>query len=307
MVYKITLYFYGGMYGFSESYWWQSTGGNGPWGLIAKMVSLRMAMMYSDFGLAGVRISIVGKQRASYLLLPGENNLGTGYPQIILPETGTYVSAVVEQSSDQIRACMQVRALYGGGYKAIRYLVGVPKVTGYSATGALRPNAHPKWYDAWTTFRDWLLANSFGMMARSVAAPYNPAVISSLVVGGSSSNLIGVVIPGQTVAPNVPPGQIQISRCRPPKGTRDLSLNGLWMVDSVVSTLNPASVTYYLAGSAGILPTSVRLTPKSTGQIVNPVFYPWTTLNVLRIGIHKRGRPSLAPRGRQLKRVTLDP
>lgn len=307
MTYKITQYFLAGAYGFSESYWWSGSTGSSPFSLLPKMLSLRMAMMFDYIGLAGVRVSILGQQRASYLLLAGENNLGAGLGTLVLPVIGTYLAATPSQSSDQIRACMQVRALYGNGYKAIRYMVGPPEVTGLATTGGLIPNAHPKWYDQWIAYRDFLLKNGFGMLARSTVPPYNPAIISTLVVGGSTSNLIGVVVPGQTPAPGVPPGQIQISRCRPPKGTRQLSLNGLWMVDSVISSLNPASTTYFLAGSAGILPSAVRLTPKSSAQIVNPIFQPWTGLNVLRIGIHKRGRPSLVPRGRQLKRATLDP
>lgn len=305
--YKVTFYFSAGSFGWTESYWVQGSSFTYACQQLVKLCNLRMAMYYQYVALAGVRVSQVGAQRSSFLLLPGENNLGDQIGFFTLPFIGTYISAIVDETSDQVRVALQARCVFNGGYKSIRYFVGCPEAIGYPTTGGLIPNAHMKWYQLWIAFKTELLATHWGVMARSTVPPYKPSVMGSLTVGGSTGNLLGVVIPNAAVPPNVPPGSVQISRCRPPKGTRELSLNGTWMVDSITTSTTPPSITVFLAGSAGVLPSSVRLTPKSTLQFINPIFYPFNAVNALRVGIHKRGRPSLAPRGRQLKRLTLDP
>lgn len=307
MVYKITIFLTRGSQGFSESYWVSLSATQPPWQLIQAMLPLRMAMCPSSTMLAGVRVAIVGQRRASILLMPGVNQLGNAGGQIVLPFKGVYLASAPVSTNEITAVSMQIRAIFGNNYKAIRYLTPIPSELADGADGGLLESIHPKWYDQWIAYKTFLLAKGFGMMARSQIAPYNQQTIGSLTVGGSTGTLLGVVVPGAVAPPNFPPGRVQISRCRPPKGTRELSLNGLWMVDSISASQNPVSLTVYLAGSAGILPSSVRLTPASSLQIVQLAFTPWVALNVLRVGTHKRGRPSLALRGRTLRRSTLDP
>lgn len=306
MIYKVTFYFTENNFGYTESYWLNvSSGAGAPYEQVKALAAARMACMDQYTLLSGVRMSIVGTYRASLLLQPGDNWIPGTNTVFKLPNFGTYAANFSPNFGDQVRSCLQVRCDLPNFRKSIRYFGGVPLGIAGTDGAFLDTKTHPAWFKNVYALEALIQKAGWGVMARSMVAPNNVQLVTSVVVGGSTNDLIGLVVAGGAAPVGPGPFRVQVSRFRPPPCTRDPSLNGTWMVDSITTSTTPPAITIFLSGTSGILPSAVQRMPTSSVQYIVPTFTPILGFDPIRIGIHKRGRPSLTPRGRQLKRHTL--
>lgn len=306
-VYQVTIFWGQATTGSSETYWTPDVSAGGAAVAITQLLSLRAQLLAVQDYFQGVRVALTGTLRRSQLFLPG-NTLFFDSGQIVtVPATGTQDGTTPTTTRDQVRAALQVVLKFNNSRKTTRYMAGIPDVISLTEPKTIDGNTAVNWWTAFQTFSEFLINNAWRIRGQ-VLPPDGPSFrVVDVVAQAAAPGLVGVQISAAT-APSINKGdKVALQGFRPAKGTRAWTINGTWYVASVDITGLPAFVTVYLRGSAGIDPTLQRFTDKT---ILRPVTYNYYQIQYFqqqRVGIHKRGKPSLAPRGRRLTRGSLDP
>lgn len=305
-VYKVTMMWNQSVMGVSESWFTPDQSGLALQKQVTDMLNLRAACMYQIQPFVGVRLALYGAKRQSQVILPPGGPWLDPFSQVTVPTTGNLPGAGSTTRPDQLRAVLQMTVQYNDTRRTIRYLSGIPDA--YSATepATIVPGAAGAWGTAFQTWRSYLVNNGWQIQARQISGAYLAVPVNGVTVQAAAPSLLGISVLAATAPPFVVGDRIALAHFRPAKGTRSATVNGMWTVDSVNTTLTPGNIIVFLRGSAGIDPDSVRFVATSTIQRVGYQLYPVQAINPYRVGIHKRGRPSMAPRGRRLSRPTLD-
>lgn len=306
-IYKVTYQFNQSVMSASENWYTANQSNEKLIGYLENLLAARFAMLQSNHDMVGVRVSLYGAKRASSVLLPPRAYWPAVAKFLNVPINGTGKVQGKYGGPDQFRAAMQTRIGFGDTRQAIRYLAGAPDNVTTTEPGGLSLGNNVPWEQAFFNFGNRLVDD--GWCVRAQVPP--PATLLNQVQAVTSvspaTSPIGIQIDAAT-APVIPPGStVLVQHFRPKKGTRLPTINGTWTVLSVNATLVPNSLVVYLRGSDLIDPATVRITPNSTIWPQTYQLYPVQSISPLRVGIHKRGRPSMAPRGRRLTRLSLDP
>lgn len=306
-VYKVSLIWNHSVMGVSETYYTKQLNVVDAPTYLVTMLNARAAMMFPDDYIVGVRVGVVPAIRQSTVLLPGLNFATIFGAVALIPTNGTATASVAQPTESQLRQTLEVKLGYGGGYTTTRYISGIPREIAFTEPATLDFAKAGTWFRAFNAFSAILSKQGWQIMARTPATTQTSTPIIGLVSQASGPSLLGIVVPG-TPTPAFAQGQrVQLTGFRPAKFTRGPTVNGMWTVSSVNATLIPNAVVVYLLGSATIDPTTVRFLTQSRISIVQFGLVGIDSFVPYRIGVHKRGRPSLAPRGRRLSRPTLDP
>jgi hypothetical protein len=306
-VYKVTTIWNQSVMGVSETWYTPDQSDASIQKTIQQMIALRSNCMYQIQPFVGIRVSLYGAKRQSKVILPPGGPLADPFNFLQVPATGTLPGGTSTTRPDQLRAVIQLTIAYNNTRRTLRYLSGIPDAYSVTEPATFNPGAAGAWGTAFDQWRSYLVNTGWQIQARLLTGDYTPAPVIGVTVQAAAPSLLGIVVVAAT-APAFAQGQkVALSHFRPKKGTRDLTVNGMWTIDSVNTTLVPGNLIVYLRNSSGIDPDSVRFTANSTIQRVGYGLFPVQSINPYRVGIHKRGRPSLAPRGRRLSRPTLDP
>jgi hypothetical protein len=299
--------------GDTETYWTGSVEGPSAGTAISTLVALRAGLMPQGSNLEGVRIAQEGALRQSWLLVPGGDYWQPAGVSLKLPSGGTFGNASLSNNPDQWRAILQARLVAtdpsGNSIVKMRYLSGIPDGVSATEPKSFNPGGNPDWTDRLTAFRVFLTQGQF--FVKCLAKITGAALIPYQIIGvypaptGSTDIAVGLAL---ATYPGFAVGQrVHVYNMRPAKGTRNPTLNGTWYVSGYDTATTPGVAKVYLRGSGIADPTLQRFTDKS---YILPVAYAYAGikgLDGIRVGIHKRGKPGLSPRGRRLIRATLDP
>lgn len=306
-VYRVTYMWNHSVMGVSETYWTKDETGGAALLDVQRMLSLRSQFMYVDDYTVGVRIAIEGATRNSVALIP-PSGIFPGVGQYMnIPVAGVIPEVPTVKSESQLRQTMQQRLSFADTRTAIRYISGVDSSIVFTEPATLNFNGSSSWYKAWQAFKSYLIQNGWQIRAQVLPPAATVNNVIGVVQQGAAPGLIGIQISIPPTFSGIKGNKIALHGMRAAKGTKGSTMNGTWFIDSVDSTALPAYLTLYLRGSAGIDPEAQRFTDKTTVRLVTYAFYPIQAIEPLRVGIHKRGRPSLAPRGRRLTVKSLDP
>jgi len=305
--YQVTILWGQATMGASETYYTDDVSDTSAVQNINQMLKLRSQMLKVFQYFQGVRIATTTTLRRSQFMVPGPNFLFATNNTVVVPATGTIPSGEDIDNSDQFRAVMQIILNYDNNRKVTRYLSGIPDAIIRTEPATIDPNGNPTWWASYNVWQQYIVKNGWFIKAQKLP----PTVPAFMVVGvtaqAAAPGLLGIQVDG-TLSPAFKKGmKIAAQHFRPAKGTRAATLNGTWIIDSVDATGLPDFVTIYLRGSQGIDPTLQRITDKTFVRYVQYDYYRIQNIAWQRGGIHKRGKPSTAPRGRRLTRPTLDP
>lgn len=305
-VFRITTGYGQANMGWSETWWSPDASPAVVLGLMNKQMALRKAMLWTYDYFVGVRIAEEGSRRKSQFFPAGNRDWPDAGGQLLIPSTGSRTGTALATRADQVRAALQLRLTYGTGYQTLRYLVGIPD--SISATEPVTDDlaGDPAWVAAYTAWRDAIRGDNWQLKvrARGEAAPEEN--VASIQVQTAAPGLIGIGVAVDDAISAPPGSRVHVRGQRKKPSVPDQrTMNGIWVVDSVNTTLVADQVIYFLRNSEGIDPTQFRYL--GTIQRVLYTFNDITDVHVHRVGIHKRGRPFGSPRGRRLTRRTLDP
>lgn len=307
MQYKFTLMWNQSVMGVSETWytpdWTVSQAIKG----LQQYMSARFALLAYNQQCVGVRLSTYGAKRQSVVLLPPYDTFPQSSSVIQIPPAGTYVPETKFSSMDQLRSVLQNRVTYNDTRTVYRYMSGIPDGVSYTEPATVNFFQNPSWKQYLDTYYRTIVSLGLQIRAKAITGINAPATVTGVTSQAAAPSLLGIMLPAATAPPIVQGSQIQLQHFRPAKFTRNPSVNGSWTVDSINTTLVPGTLIVYLRNSGTIDPTTVRLTALSTIQLVAYSLFPVQDMTWVRVGIHKRGRPSMAPRGRRLSRPTLDP
>lgn len=306
-VYRVTLFFGQAMDGASETYWTPDQSALSASKSVESMLALRAQMLNTNQYIAGVRAALETAVRRSSSMLPTRGLFADSGNYINIPGTGTIAPTGTNGLADQFRAVLQMQWRFNDTRQTIRYLSGIPDAISLTEPTTINFNAAQGWWNAYNAWTGFLVQNAWQIRAQILApaAPTFPVV--GLVQQNAAPGLLGIQISAAT-APSITKGQkVALHGFRAAKGTRASTLNGTWAVDSIDNSGLPVYVTVYLRSSAGIDPEAQRFTTSTTLRPVNYTLYPIQAIVPYRVGIHKRGKPSLSPRGRRLTIHSLDP
>ncbi|NJO56135.1 MAG: hypothetical protein HC834_07025 [Rhodospirillales bacterium] len=310
-IYQVTPIFGQTVMGASETYISRLVSAPAAAAAINLLVAKRNDILYRDYHYwQGVRVSIYDTKRRSTAYLPGTSNFPGG-GQIVVPSRGTFIAtggAVPDPASettrpDQFRAVMQYRISYDTDRSTIRYLSGIPDSMSGTEAGTLQKQADPAWWTKWEAFAGHLVSAGWQIRARH-RGPYDEHAASGLVVREAGPAQLGVVVPALPDLGYEVGNKVHLKGWRR-MGRGGLSLNGKYFIDNVNTTQISGSRIYFLRGTEGQDPAQWKIL--GTIQLVGYDTFPIEDVNHHRVGIHKRGRPTMAPRGRRLTRLTLDP
>lgn len=293
--FRVTLFFGQANIGFSESYYVSGNTHNEVAVKAATMLDFRNTMMTENIKCLGIRASIEGERRNSMLYSPGLNYLPGLNTPINFPADGDFPGGVAENSPDQARACLHVGWLSGGRRVAIRYFAGIPdNVTRYEPNSAM-PQGNPLWYSHFLNFAIHLKQNGWSVKTKQGDAvnPRRPVIRWLL----------------RTAAPSVLGAQMAVANSiNPPVGSKVTvngtrmsydglrSPNGQWYVDAVETSDDNALRTVWLRNATNFDPDTIRVLGTIRGLAYE--FLTPDALQIIRAGVHKRGKPFGAPVGR---------
>lgn len=303
-VYKLTLTWNQSVMGVSETYYTNDIAGSVVVDRINEFLIKRYALLWNVHETVGLRISVYGSRRASLFFPPGNRKFPGTDKVLIIPSQGALTGAGLQTRPDQLRAVIQMLWMFGDNKQTIRYLSGIPDTVSATEPGTDDLTGNPQWVANFYAWRQWILDHGWQIRARTVPPTDPEFPAANLVVQQAAPGLLGVVV-ATALTPNFIPGDKAHLRGFRPSKTSCSSINGIWFVDSVNTTLVPDHTVIWLRGSAGIDPNSQKTL--GTIQRVKFTLFPVSYIGVYRVGIHKRGRPSPAPRGRRLVRRSLVP
>lgn len=306
-VYKVTVMWNQSVMGVSETLYTPDVSGSQLATVLQKYLQSRFNLLFQNQYMVGVRIALYGSKRQSVVLLPPYDVLPQTQLTVQIPASGKLTAGQSFGSPDQLRGVLQNRISYGDTRNVLRYMSGIPDEVSATEPATVNFGRDPSWKQALDNYYAGVVADRWQIRARSVTGANAPASVTGVTSEAAAPSLLGIVLPAATAPPIVQGSQVSLQHFRPAKFTRSATVNGTWTVDSVNATLVPGSLIVYLRNSGTIDPATVRLTALSTIQLIGYQLYPIQQMTWVRVGIHKRGRPSMAPRGRRLARPTLDP
>lgn len=308
-VFAITIEWHQSVIGVSETYW---TRGNVSLQLIPSRVQTllqkRRNMMFTNQQWVGVRVSDLGDAagnlrgtRKSAFLIPGKRRLPGLDTYIDIPESGA-IAITTTNSPDQTRAALQLSMVLGNGRVTKRYLAGIPDNMSKYEPGTFDEAANPTWVAAFNSFAVEL-QNNWSVIGRVIDNDGAPINVTRLVQQTPAPGLVGIQVPSAATPTFQVGDKIHLTGFRPCPGERNW-INKIWYVDSVVTDIPPAGQrTYWLRGSSAQDPAKIRIMGQVSKVIRGLVNIDQIT--PLRVGMHKRGRPSHAPHGRRKTRPSL--
>lgn len=305
--YRVGLFWNQFTFGWSETYITRNVASSGLAPLVQGLLNARNTLLWRDFtNWVGVRISIFGDRRRSALYLPGIVKLREG-GTLKVPDEGERVdlpSGFVEVP-DQVRVALQVQMTYDDSRKVIRYIASIPDGVSKTEPGTYTFNQNADWGVKLQAFFDFLVSESFAIAAR-VTAPTAPEVQArDLVLEAAAPGRLGVAVRTADAPPIAEGDLIHLRGFRRSLDHPGISLNGKFYVSVVNTTLLTNRTIYFLRGTEGQDPNNWKVLGK-VQQVLYGTF-PIQLINPHRVGVHKRGRPSLSPRGRRVTRRSLDP
>lgn len=306
-VYRVTFFWGQATDGASETYWTPDMSSVSAAKATESMLALRVAMMNTNQYVQGVRVALEGAVRRSSVMIPTKGIFADSGQWINIPAAGTITPTGTNGSADQYRAVLQHQWGFNDNRRTMRYLSGIPDAISATEPATLNFNAATSWWNAWNAWSTYLVTNAWGIKAQILAPQQAVYSVIGVVLQSAAPGYIGIQI-SATAAPSIAKGQkIALHGMRAAKGTRGSTMNGTWIADSMDTSGLPEYVTVYLRSSQGIDPEAQRFTEKTTLRPVNYQIYPIQQIIPFRCGIHKRGRPTMAPRGRRLIIRSLDP
>lgn len=274
---------------------------------ISAFLLYRANLMHTNSYWTGVRIGLYGGNRRSSLLLPPEDLFPDTGAYISVPSAGNYVSVDISSSVTLMRNSLQYNFIFDTNRSAARYLADIPSgiVGGEPVTFIVGSN--PGWIAAFNQFRGFLAGNSWQIRALDKGVTNPPLQVIGVVTSAVSPNNIGIVI--KTASdPGITQGmEILTQKFRAAKGTREPTLNGHWVVDSVDLSQAATKTIVYLRNSSGINAAAQRITAFTIIRKRVFALYPIQAIATKRVVTHKRGKPSGSYLGRRLIRPSLDP
>jgi hypothetical protein len=302
-VYRITTGFSQANMGWSETWWTPDAEAPAVADLLNKELSLRAQMLWKIHSFIGVRIAQEGTRRKSVFLPAGNRFWPPSGTSIIIPATGARTGMAAGTRPDQLRAVVQLRISYGAGLSTLRYLSGVPDSITSTEPATDDFQGDPAWVGAYGAWKESIMADGWQIKVLDPAQPER--AIRSLPLQQSAPGLVGIgVLTGESLSA-LPGDRIHIRGQRKKHSATDRrTMNGMWVVDSVNTTLTTGQVVYFLRNSEGIDPSGFQLL--GSAQRVARTYADITSINVHRVGIHKRGRPFGTPVGRRSTRQSLD-
>lgn len=302
---RVTFFFNQSVMGWSETYISKDVAANGAAAVIQRLINARNQILWREENKwVGVRDAIVGLTRNSQAYLPGSNKYFGG-GTLTVPAQGQRVSlGGSTETPDQLRAVLQFLVIFDGTRKAIRYLSGIPDGLSQSEPGTFNLTANPDWVSNFNAFLDLLVSDGWRVQGIVAPTPLNNVPVQALVVHDPAPGLLGIGMTSATLPALGDPPLVHLRGFRR-RGRGGVSLNGKFYVDSVNTTLRSGLTFWFLRGTSGNNPEDWKVLGK-VQPVVNSDFAIQST-RIYRVGIHKRGRPSMAPRGRRLARLTLDP
>lgn len=306
-VYKFTHMWNQSVMGVSETWLTRNVSPGSLNTVINQFLQARYALMFDNQFPVGLRISTYPSvDRQSFLIIPPSGSPPFAAGVINLPQNGFNKSGQGPYQPDLLRVAAQLRVSFGTNRQANRYLAGVPDANTYTDPSTIANTGFPAWTNALVAFIAFAEANlQIEAIADSTVNP--PGAIIGIVNAAAAPTQVGIVVSSAT-APNIRQGdRVMVQKLRPAKGTRNPTMNGQWTVDSVNTTLQPGNTVFFLRNSESITASTQRITTASTIRKYSKQAYSVTSVELVRYLTHKRGRPSIAPRGRRLSRPTLDP
>lgn len=299
-------------FGWSEAWYTRAQVSEASMGQLARTyVDYRLQMLRNFAHFTGARLAEVPNSvtilpgiRSSRLLIPGDNKYPTQDDKLVMPEFGTYVKETDSEGMEQLRSNLQLRLAWGTT-STTRYLVGVPDALSVTETGTVDFGKAPIWGGKYIQWANFVKAN-FAIAARSSLT--DDPLFAVRGVAKDTSTPSKLIIVFQALSnPGWEVGQlIQLSGMRLKKDQPKVSINGRYHLDKFDANV-PASTFYSatLREATGVDPSVIKVF--GTIRRIVKVRTSLTIIDGFRLGIHKRGRPSLTPRGRRLSRVSLDP
>lgn len=310
--YRVTFCYNAAGFGFSETWFTKDVSESNLGTRIKKYNELRMAMLPSDFDLAGIRTSqlqvgafITSGFRKSRLFVPGTQFFPGPTDVFDLQPFGTYAGEAGGKNMEQLRSNLQIRLTFGSGRTTTRYVVGIPDGYSIRTEGTLDFAAIPVWGKAFIDWRDELVAQ-WNIAARSTITDDPLYTVRAITKRTTAPQIIGMVIkPAGPLAWDVG-DKISVSGFRRTKTSVRISVNGNYHLDELLpDTPSTGLTTAYLRELIGVDPSDIKIF--GTIRRFQRTIYSLASINTVRLGIHKRGKPSLTPRGRRLARISLDP
>lgn len=243
--------------------------------------------------------------RRSFVLLPGAAQVPQARGVVNIPERGVLDPEIDPRlAPDQFRAALQLQVTFGVQRTTLRYMAMIPD--GYSATEpATIKTPLAGWEKSLDAFIAWQIDNC---RIKGLTAPdvdeWKKA--TGLVAEAAAPKRLGVRLLTAT-APAIPLGSkilVQGFRRKLELGSKP-SLNGTFYVDKIDVTTEPGNTLLFLRGTDNQDPSEWKIFGKVRRK--RYAYFDITRIDPYRVGIHKRGRPSMSPRGRRPTRVTLDP
>lgn len=328
--YKFTVFYQGHGFGASESWYTSNSSIAGAASTISTYCFLRNAMLFTDCEIQGVRVGRTSLTaapsngldglRQSQLYLPG-TPLFEGGPSVLkIPQPGTYTPQDLSRKEAFANVAVNERLTFSDNRSTTRYIAWPPAAdVGIDLAGGSLL-VEPAWFALLGRLQDFI-ANAptavdgggpLYIKAATGSSPGNTFPIRGWVLQVAAPGLIGYVVDSINNANMVPGALVHIRgvrrRSAPQLGgpIKLQSINGRWYVDSaVLNSPSTGLTTVYLRGTAGVDPTTIKLL--GNVQLQTYQLYPVQLARSVRIRTHKRGKPSLVPRGRRLTRTSADP
>jgi hypothetical protein len=279
---------------------------------VANLIDRRNAMLYRDYHhWVGIRVSrmptdlnVTQPARESRVYLPGVNELDTG-GKVTVPARGGAVDVTGFLSPpDQLRAVLQYRVKYDDTRSTIRYLSGIPDGVSLTEPGTFSFAGNLGWGNELSAFSAFIVANCY-VVALLNTGDYDTVPARKLSLAGASPSALVVSVDTASAKPIAVGNKIMLTGFRRKAGKPGPSLNGTFYVDAISTTVFTGLTSYTLRIDPITDPSDWKVfgTVRKKGY----GYFSIQKVDPYRVGIHQRGRPSLAPRGRRLTRLTLDP
>lgn len=310
--YRMVIFFGQADTGWSETYYTPDLAGIAIADAVSNMVVGRASFLFPNDYVSGVRLSVVvtttpGRVRAtrvSRLLRPGPNQWPDPGIVTSIPAAGLLPPADSAQRPDQVRAALRCSVGFDGGRSTIRYLAGIPDSVSAFESETYDPNGYVLWNQRFVQWRNALISGQWALKAQSHDAGFTAIPVIGLS-GGALAGPWGVVVDSSGGVPPISQGdRVHLKGFTAAAGIAG-TVNGVWTVESVTTAGVPARTTILFRLSSAI--NSLQVGHLGSITRVGEKLYPFQQWVGTAVGIHKRGRPSLAPRGRRLIRESLVP
>jgi hypothetical protein len=306
-VYRYTKFIRFRYFGDSETLWTGNVDAPIARATIQAELTARNSCLPDSSSIEAIRIAEEGGLRKSILLTPQDPTWPAGGGPLNIPTTGAVGDNDVDGRFGEWRAILQQSLTLGTSQQSNRYVSGIPRGMTIEEGQPIPFASRADWSNPYNVWALILKNGQYYVRALLKPALLAPWLVIGLAPALVSGGPIGVVFNSATFGGTLTGARVHLYGFRPAKGTRAPTLNGTWYVDSVVVGMPPVPTVVYLRGSGGINPALQKFTDKTYLLNVLYGYLPITLVRTVRVGIHKRGKLSIGPRGRRLTRVSLDP